>query len=78
MAVTHNALSIELIGPVASVPSRSGAQAGIEPAMAADTVSLSSLPPDPYELSTPVHPRVRRPPGGLRSRYGIESRDGRG
>ena len=34
--------------------------------MAADTASLPSAPPDRYKSPTPVHPRMRRPSGGLR------------
>jgi len=34
--------------------------------MAADTASLSSAPPDRYELSTPVHPWSERHPSPLR------------
>jgi len=48
-------------GPIGRVD-RSGAQTGFEPAVAADAASLSSAPPDRYELSTPVHPWSERHP----------------
>ena len=53
------------IGPSHRLPSRSGTQAGIEPAMVADQhVTLGSARPV-HSMSTHMHSGVQRPSGGL-------------
>ncbi len=58
-------------GGPAGLSDRSGAQAGIEPAVATDTASLSSAPPGRYRMSTPVHCRCERHPDACWRLFGI-------
>jgi len=58
-------------GGPAGLSDRSGAQAGFEPAVAADKASLSSAPLGRYRLSTPVHCRCERHPDACWRSFGI-------
>jgi hypothetical protein len=77
VALTCDALTIELVGAVPSASRHEAApMAGIEPAMGAWMIEQIGSAGAVRNMSTHMHPRVRRPSGGIRSRREIESRDG--
>ena len=60
------------------LPERIGAQPGIEPAIVTIATGPWSASPERYESPTPVHPRMRRPSGGLRHLRGPSLAAGEG
>jgi hypothetical protein len=74
--VTYAALMTGLVGAVPSASSHEAApMAGSMPAKGAWMIEQIGYAGAVRNMSTHMHPRVRRPSGGLRNRCEIESRE---